>query len=328
MPPEQIGDGIDENGIRRLGLEATRLLQREDTFHPAIALLTRGPLGAFAPEHPKASRAFSTVIGRFHTVLEQEYPERVPLAEETPDKSSGVIGPIMILVDQVAEPRIPRPPLPTGRWRSGHMTQALEFCQRPSPAGGHVGGRALRQTPRGPDEMRQARLALGDPGLVDPIAVTDEDASPVVDERGEGFFGASWMDHGEGHGLTGHPPQPVQRVGAKPRGFINIIDRSAAGLARNGLLVRLDGVCHAIKHLLDGAQAQGHLEDRGTKGLDRAATGAVGPGDCPHEGGQSWTIPGRMLGRELRLGPLGTHGTPRFLQHQMESRPSGGQATQ
>ena len=54
LPPEQIGDGIYENGIRRLGLEATRLLQREDTFHPAIALLTRGSMGAFAPEYPKA----------------------------------------------------------------------------------------------------------------------------------------------------------------------------------------------------------------------------------------------------------------------------------
>jgi hypothetical protein len=54
LPPEQSGDGIDENGIRRLGLEATRLLQREDTCHPAIALLTRSPLGAFALEDPKA----------------------------------------------------------------------------------------------------------------------------------------------------------------------------------------------------------------------------------------------------------------------------------
>jgi hypothetical protein len=42
-------------------------------------------------------------------------PLRVHLAEETPDKSSGVIGSIMILVDQMAEPRIPRPPLPACR---------------------------------------------------------------------------------------------------------------------------------------------------------------------------------------------------------------------
>jgi hypothetical protein len=141
------------------------------------------------------------------------------------------------------------------------MTQALEFGERPYPTGSHVGGRALRQTPCGPDEMRQAYLALGDPGLIDPIAVTDEDARPVVDERGKGFFGASWMDHVERHGLTGHHPQPVQRVGEKPRGFIKIIDRSPAGLARNSLIVRFEGVCHAIKPLLDGPQAQGNLED-------------------------------------------------------------------
>jgi hypothetical protein len=35
---EQIGNGIHEDGIGRLGLEATCLLQREDAFHPAIAL--------------------------------------------------------------------------------------------------------------------------------------------------------------------------------------------------------------------------------------------------------------------------------------------------
>ncbi len=135
LPPEQLGDGLDEHGICRLSLEATRLLQREDTFDPAIALGTGGPLGAFAPQHPKASRAFSTVIGRFHAVLSQEYPERVYLAEETADQSPGVIGPIMLLINQAAEPRIPCPPLPACRWSGGHMTQALEFCQGPYPTG-------------------------------------------------------------------------------------------------------------------------------------------------------------------------------------------------
>ena len=38
---------------------------------------------------------------------------------------------------------------------------------------------------------------------------------------------------------------------------------------------------YLIKHLLDGSQAQGDLEDRGTKGLDGAATGAMGPGYFP-----------------------------------------------
>ena len=250
-------------------------------------------------------------------MLDQEHPERVHLAQETADKPSGVIGTVMILVNQAAEPRIPRAPLATRRRGGGHMTEALEFRQGPRPTGGQVRRRALRQAPGGPDEMRQARLALGHPGLVDPIAITDEEPGPLLNEGGKGGFGAVGMDHIEGDRLIRHDPQPVQRVGEIPRGFINVIDRGLAGLARNGLIVRLDGVRYPIEHLLDGAQAQRDLEDRGTKGLDRAAPGAVGPGDFPHEGGQAWPIPGRMLGRDLRLGPLRTHGTPGFLQHKM-----------
>src|SRR5262245_16981599 len=99
----------------------------------------------------------------------------------------------MILVNQAAEPRIPRPPLAPRRRSGGHMTEALEFRQRPGPAGGQVGGRTLRQAPCRSDEMGQARLALGNPRLVDPITITDEKPCPVVDKRGEGFFGTVGM---------------------------------------------------------------------------------------------------------------------------------------
>ena len=61
--------------------------------------------------------------------------------------------------------------------------------------------------------------------------------------------------------------------------------------------------------------AKADLEDGGTKGLHRAATGAVGPGNFSHESGQPWPIPGGMLRGNLCLGPLHTHGTPRFLQY-------------
>ena len=82
------------------------------------------------------------------------------------------------------------------------MTEALEFRQRPRPAGGQVGGLALRRAPRRPQatrrphEMRQARLALGHPGLVDPIAITDEQPSPILDEGGKDGGGGRWkMDN-------------------------------------------------------------------------------------------------------------------------------------
>ena len=47
-----------------------------------------------------------------------------------------------------------------------------------------------------PDEMRQARLALGHSGLVDPIAITDEQPSPILDEGGKDGGGGRWkMDN-------------------------------------------------------------------------------------------------------------------------------------
>src|SRR5207237_8726731 len=80
------------------------------------------------------------------------------------------------------------------------------------------------QPPGTADEVSQARLPRLDPVLVHPVAVTDQDAGPVVDEGGKGFFGATRMDHIEGHPLTGHHPEPREGVETVPGGFINIVD--------------------------------------------------------------------------------------------------------
>ena len=82
---------------------------------------------------------FGPVIGGFHPVLDQKHPERVHLAQQAAGKPSGIILTVMILVDQRAEPRIPRTPLAARRRGRGHMTEALEFRQRPRPTGGQVG---------------------------------------------------------------------------------------------------------------------------------------------------------------------------------------------
>lgn len=60
-------------------------------------------------------------------MLGEEHPERVHLAQEAADKPSGIIGTVMILVDQAAEPRIPGAPRAPRWWGGGHMTEALEF---------------------------------------------------------------------------------------------------------------------------------------------------------------------------------------------------------
>jgi hypothetical protein len=42
----------------------------------------------------------------------------------------------MILVNQLAEARIPRPPLPARGWSRGHRTETLQCGACPCPTGG------------------------------------------------------------------------------------------------------------------------------------------------------------------------------------------------
>jgi hypothetical protein len=63
----------------------------------------------------------------------------------------------------------------------GHMAQALKFAQGRVAASGDIRVASLRQSPGRADEMGQARLPLGDPVLLDTVAIADQDALPLVD---------------------------------------------------------------------------------------------------------------------------------------------------
>ena len=71
-------------------------------------------------------------------MLGKKHPERVHLAQQAAGKLPCVIVPVMILVNQTAQPGIPRAPLPTRGRRCGHMTQALQLGQRPGTTGRQV----------------------------------------------------------------------------------------------------------------------------------------------------------------------------------------------
>jgi len=77
-------------------------------------------------------------------MLCQKHPERVHLAQQAAGKPPGLIVPVMILVDQFAEPGVPGTPLAPSGWGRGHMTQTLQLRERPSPTHREVGGVSLR----------------------------------------------------------------------------------------------------------------------------------------------------------------------------------------
>ena len=177
-------------------VETTRFSEGQDPLHPAVALGTGRPQRALPPEDAKAQGALGAIVGRLHAVLGQKHPERVHLAQQAAGKPSGLIGAVMILVNPLAEPGIPRPPLPARGWGGGHMAEPLQLGQRPSSTGRQLG---MPGSPSlGPcGSGGPGRSGGGDPVLVHAIAITDQEAGPVVDQGGKGLFGAAGMNHVE-----------------------------------------------------------------------------------------------------------------------------------
>ena len=188
-------------------------------------------------------------------------------------------------------------------------------AQRPGTTGREVWLGPCRQATGGADEVGQAGLACLHPALVHAIAIADQEPLPVVDQGREGFFGPVGMNHVERHRVTGHHPQPLQRVGEEPRGFINVVDRSPAGVQRNRVIVRGDRLRHPVEHLLDRSQAQGHPQHGGAKGLDHPPPVAIGPGQFADQGTETRPIARGMLGGKLCLAPCATAPTASLIQH-------------
>ena len=89
-----------------------------------------------------------------------------------------------------------------------------------------------RQAPHAPDEVGQAGLPRLNLVLVHLVAVTDENARPVVDESREGFFGPAEMNQVERCGVTDHHPEPLECVREKPGRFIYVVDGRMTWLAQ------------------------------------------------------------------------------------------------
>src|SRR5215510_1320195 len=99
---EEPRDSIDQHIRGRSGVETAGLLEGQNPFDPAVALRTRSTLRALPPEDAKPQGPFCPVVRRLDPVLPQKDPQRVHLAQQAAGKPSGVIGAVMILLDQLA----------------------------------------------------------------------------------------------------------------------------------------------------------------------------------------------------------------------------------
>src|SRR5207249_8367514 len=113
---------------------------------------------------------------------------------QPPDQATGLIGALMVPINQGAKPRIPRAPLAAGGRRLGHVAQALQLFEGPGPTGRQFWLAFFRQASGSANEMGQTGLAIMDPMLIDAIAIAHQDALPRLDQGEEGFFGAVGMN--------------------------------------------------------------------------------------------------------------------------------------
>ena len=95
------------------------------------------------------------------------------------------------------------------------------------------------------------------------------------------------VDQEGGHGVRRRHPQPAQRPGQLPTGFIDVLDRGGPddldGLGVGGG----QGVAHFRAQVRHGPQGDGHVEDVLGDLLQAAVAGAVAAGEVSQGGGQA-----------------------------------------
>jgi hypothetical protein len=131
---------------------------------------------------------------------------------------------VMLLVNQLTQSCIPRPPFST-RW-SGLWPYGQAIGTPPAPRRHTLRGQADPVLPSlgCTDQVGQVCLPMFDPGLLHTVAVTDQTPLPVVDEGRKGCFRPGRLNHIEGDGVTGHHPQSVQGPGERPGRLIDLAE--------------------------------------------------------------------------------------------------------
>src|SRR5262245_52790906 len=87
--------------------------------------------------------------------------------------------------------------------------------------------------------MRQAALPQPYPGLIDTIAISDEDPSPVMNELRKRGGGTVCVDLKVGHCRIGHDPPPLPIPVQEPRRLVNVVHEGGTShLANGGVMSR------------------------------------------------------------------------------------------
>ena len=148
MPAIEItGDRFDQDWKRGEAPQATRLPQREDALHPAIALLVVGPLHELAPEHGEPQGPLRSIIRGVDSSFHHKRPQGPQLPLQGAGERPRRILPVSMLAQQMDQPCIPGLYGASGRRRLGPVDQPLQLRQHPAPKPGQLGSLSAPPAP-------------------------------------------------------------------------------------------------------------------------------------------------------------------------------------
>ena len=314
---EIAGDGVNEYVKSGFFPETTGLFDGEDSLDPAVPLLTGCPLHHLAPEHPKAQGSLRSVVGGLDTLLDKKEPQFAHQPFQMTSKLPRLVFSVPVPGDQMNQAGIPDARLTLGWWSVCPGNQSLKLGENPLTKLGQIRVLPCHQPLCPAEQVGQAGLLPVDPVAVYPIAVTDQNSSPFVDQGFESFLGAAGENFEEGDVGTGHYPKPHQNPVLIPRGLVNIIDLGPAGSLSNGLIQRFNGFRGPVDGSLDGSSANGDAKNRPAKCLNTTATVSMGAGHVGNKSGEPWAIPTLMFFGNTGLDEPAASGADSLMQNEM-----------
>jgi len=95
-------------------VEPTSLPEGDDALNPAVSLVAFGSLASSTPKHCEADDAFAEIVGRLHSLFDQENEEVVNRLLQREGKRPRFTLGVAIQSDKTAQSRIEGAPLPKG----------------------------------------------------------------------------------------------------------------------------------------------------------------------------------------------------------------------
>jgi hypothetical protein len=134
-------------------------------------------------------------------------PLTTPCPLSTPRTRPGFVPPGGVVVAPRAATSLPGPPWPTRRSLRTPMPPPVSLGGHPPTTASHAGFHPLCQSFGRADQRRHAALPQACPGVLDTIAITDQETRPVANELRQRGVGTMRVSLTVGHLRMRHAPQ-------------------------------------------------------------------------------------------------------------------------